>query len=123
MNKMSPSSIQLHESPSITATSSMQHTDTIMSSLDFSIIDSDPSTVMEKELMTDDEKENDSVFNNDGHFIWNHKSIMLFFSEYEEHEKKFQKRKYQSKEAMFHALAESFQKKRLYKCYQKSYEK
>ncbi|XP_025157694.1 uncharacterized protein LOC112589292 [Harpegnathos saltator] len=58
---MSPSSIQLHESPSITATSSMQHTDTIM--------------------------------------------------KYEEHEKKFQKRKYQSKEAMFQVLAESFQKK------------
>ncbi|XP_025155812.1 uncharacterized protein LOC112588850 isoform X1 [Harpegnathos saltator] len=114
MNKMSPSSIQLHESPSITATSSTQHTDTIMSSLDFSIVNSDSSTVMKKELMTDNEKENDSVFNSvfnsDSHFIWSHKS-MLFFSEYEEHEKKFQKRRYQSKEAMFQALAESFQKK------------
>ncbi|XP_025153262.1 uncharacterized protein LOC112588245 isoform X2 [Harpegnathos saltator] len=115
MNKMSPSSIQLHESPSITAASSTQHTDTIMSSLDFSIVNSDSSTVMEKELMTDNEKENDSVFNSvftsDSHFIWSHKSIMLFFSKYEEHEKKFQKQKYQSKEAMFQVLAESFQKK------------
>ncbi|XP_011054045.1 PREDICTED: uncharacterized protein LOC105145854 isoform X3 [Acromyrmex echinatior] len=36
---------------------------------------------------------------------------MLFFTEYEQHEKKLQKKKYQSKEAMFQALAESFQKK------------
>ncbi|KYQ59270.1 hypothetical protein ALC60_01697 [Trachymyrmex zeteki] len=91
-----------YESPSITGpiTNSMQHTPTIVPSLDSSITDS-----------SDDEKKNTSVINKDGHFIWNHKTIMLFFTEYEQHEKKLQKKKYQSKEAMFQALAESFQKK------------
>ncbi|XP_018337775.1 PREDICTED: uncharacterized protein LOC108745876 [Trachymyrmex septentrionalis] len=91
-----------YESPSITGpiTNSMQHRPTIVPSLDSSITDS-----------SDDEKKNTSVFNKDGHFIWNHKTIMLFFTEYEQHEKKLQKKKYQSKEAMFQALAESFQKK------------
>ncbi|XP_018397179.1 PREDICTED: uncharacterized protein LOC108775347 [Cyphomyrmex costatus] len=60
---------------------------------------------------SDDEEKNTAVFNKDGHFIWNHKTIMLFFTEYAYHEKKLQKKKYQSKEAMFQALAESFQKK------------
>ncbi|XP_071577338.1 uncharacterized protein [Temnothorax nylanderi] len=93
--------IKIHESPSVTvpATNSMQHTPTIVSSLDSLIIDSD------------NEKENTSGVNNDGYFIWDHRTIMLFFTEYEQYEKKFQKRKYQSKEAMFQAIAESFQER------------
>lgn len=105
LNKAGPSEIQpqikIHESSSVTipVTSFMQHTPTIVSSLDSSIIDSD------------NEKENTSGVNNDGYFIWDYKTIMLFFTEYEQHEKKFQKRKYQSKEAMFQAIAESFQER------------
>ncbi|XP_071640869.1 uncharacterized protein [Temnothorax longispinosus] len=108
-NKAGPSRIQpqikIHESPSVTvpATSSMQHTPTIVSSLDSSIQDSNQGS--------DNEKENTSGVNNDGYFIWDHRTIMLFFTEYEQHEKKFQKRKYQSKEAMFQAIAESFQER------------
>lgn len=105
LNKAGPSKIQpqikIHESSSVMVpiTSSMQHTPTIVSSLDSSIIDSD------------NEKENTSGVNNDGYFIWDYKTIMLFFTEYEQHEKKFQKRKYPSKEAIFQAIAESFQER------------
>jgi len=81
---------------SSSATNSMQHMP-IVPSLDSIIKDSD------------DEKENTN--NKNGYFIWDHKTIMLFFAEYEQHEKKLQKKKYQSKEAMFQALAELFQKK------------
>lgn len=92
----------IHGSPSVQVpvTNSMQNTSTIVSSLDSSII-----------VDSDDEKENTFALNNDGHFIWDHRTIMLFFTEYEQHEKKLQKKKYKNKEAMFQALAESFQKR------------
>ncbi|XP_018357866.1 PREDICTED: uncharacterized protein LOC108757764, partial [Trachymyrmex cornetzi] len=127
LNKSSSFKIQTqtvtHESSSITVptTSSMQHMSaikpqTLASSsvvtpttgsthnlrsvpLDSSIIDSD------------DDKENTSVFDKDGRFIWDYKTTMLFFTEYEQHEKKLQKRKYPSKETMFQAIAKSFQKR------------
>ncbi|KYN05253.1 hypothetical protein ALC62_03857 [Cyphomyrmex costatus] len=63
----------------------MQHMPAIVPSLDFSIINSD------------NENEN-AVFN--GHFIWDYKMIMLFFTEYEQHEEKLKKKIYQSKEAI-----------------------
>lgn len=31
----------------------------------------------------ENEKENSFALNKDGHFIWDHKMIMLFFTEYE----------------------------------------
>jgi hypothetical protein len=46
---------------------------------------------------SDDEKENSIALKKDGHFIWDHKMIMLFFTEYEHHEKKLKNKKYQSK--------------------------
>jgi len=84
LNKSNPSRILSHENPvTVPITSSMQQTASL-------IIDLQSDPIRDEEL--DDEKENDSVFNNDGHFIWNHKTIMLFFSEYDEHEKKLQKK-------------------------------